>query len=195
MRKRNLIAKTYKQYTRVSRDLANAYSDAYGFPCDLYFPVRTPKKRKHNYQGTNLFEPHELPVYKADPDVCEYYFYIPNLLKEESMNSASDQFDNFALQTQGMMNKPFIECSPDDELPWCTKVVVNIEDSKLMYFVDVIHVVNGAGGHMLMRQYLSPLTKDMYIVEGKESGTIKGTKGTTNGINNRPDGARGGLLD
>ena len=69
-----------------------------------------------------------------------------------------------------------------------------MEGSTYSYFVDIKHVVNGAGGHMLMRQYLSPLTKDMYLVEGKYDGTIPGTKGTTNGINDRPDGAEGGLL-
>ena len=48
---------------------------------------------------------------------------------------------------------------------------------------------------MLMRQYLSPLTKDNHLVEGKYEGTIPGTKGTTNGINSNSDGRRGGLLD
>ena len=192
---KNIISKTYKKFTKVSRALSEAYREPFGFPCDLYFPIRTPKKRNHNYQNVNVFEPHELPVYKPTPDVCDYSFYIPHLLKEESMNSVADQFDNFALQAQGMSDKPFIECSPDDELPDYTKVVVKIEGSTLMYFVDIKHVVNGAGGHMLMRQYLSPLTKDMYIVEGKFEGVIPGTEDKTNGINERIDGARGGYLD
>ena len=191
---KNLIAKTYKKYTKISRELVKPYADTFGYYCDLYFPVRTPKKKRHNYQNNNLFEPHELPVYKPEPDVKDYVFYIPNLLKKESMNSVADQFDNFALQTQGMLKQPFIECSPDDELPDYTKIVIKMEGSTYSYFVDIKHVVNGAGGHMLMRQYLSPLTKDMYLVEGKYDGTIPGTKGTTNGINDRPDGAEGGLL-
>lgn len=191
---KNLIAKTYKKYTKISRELVKPYADTFGYYCDLYFPVRTPKKKRHNYQNNNLFEPHELPVYKPEPDVKDYVFYIPNLLKKESMNSVADQFDNFALQTQGMLNQPFIECSPDDELPDYTKIVIKMEGSTYSYFVDIKHVINGAGGHMLMRQYLSPLTKDMYLVEGKYDGIIPGTKGTTNGINDRPDGAEGGLL-
>lgn len=196
MRKpRNLIAKTYKKYTKISRDLVKPYEETFGFPCDLYFPIRTPKRNNHSYQRTNLFEPHELPVYKPTPNVCGYYFYIPNLLKKESMNSVADQFDNFALQAQGIMNQPFIECNPDEELPDYTKVVVNIEGSTLSYFVDIKRVVNGAGGHMLMRQYLSPLTKDNHLIEGKYDGVIEGTENTTNGINSRLDGKQGGYLD
>lgn len=192
---RNLIAKTYKKYTKISRDMVKPYANTFGYYCDLYFPVRYPKKKGHSYQNINLFEPHELPVYKDTPDVCDCLFYIPELLKKESMNSVSTQFDNFALVSQGMLNQPFIECNPDDELPDYTKVVIKLEGSVLMYFVDIKHVVTGAGGHMLMRQYLSPLTKDNYIVEGKYEGTIPGTQSTHNGINGRLDGKQGGYLD
>ena len=192
---RNIIAKTYRKYTKVARDLVEPYANTFGYYCDLYFPLRVPVKKKHNYQNVNLFEPHELPVYKPTPDVCDYVFYIPNLIKKESMNSVADQFDNFALQTQGIMNQPFIECNPDDELPDYTKVVIKMEGSTYSYFVDIKHVVTGAGGHMLMRQYLSPLTKDNHLIEGKYEGTIPGTQGTTNGTNDRLDGATGGYLD
>ena len=48
---------------------------------------------------------------------------------------------------------------------------------------------------MLMRQYLSPLTKDNQIIEGKYEGTIPGSQGSTNGINDRLDGKKGGYLD
>lgn len=192
---KNIIAKTYKKYTKVARDLVEPYANTFGFPCDLYFPVRTPKRNGHSYQKVNLFEPHELPVYKATPDVCDYVFYIPNLFKKESMNSVSDQFDTFALQSQGIINQPFIECNPDDELPDYTKVVIKVEGSTMSYFVDIKHVINGAGGHMLMRQYLSPLTKDNYLIEGKYDGVIPGTQNTTNGINDRIDGKQGGYLN
>lgn len=192
---KNLIAKTYKKYTKLAKDMVKPYAATFGYYCDLYFPIRVQKKDGHNYQKTNLFEPHELPVYKPCPDVKDYLFYIPELLKKESMNSVSNQFDNFALASQGMLNQPFIECDPDDELPDYTKVVIKIEGSELLYFVDIKHVVNGAGSHMLMRQYLSPLTKDNHLVEGKYEGNIPGTKGTTNGINSNSDGRRGGLLD
>lgn len=192
---KNIIAKTYKKYTKVARDLVEPYANTFGFPCDLYFPIRTSKRNGHSYQKVDLFEPHELPVYKATPDVCDYVFYIPNLFKKESMNSVSDQFDTFALQSQGIMNQPFIECNPDDELPDYTKVVIKVEGSTMSYFVDIKHVINGAGGHMLMRQYLSPLTKDNYLIEGKYDGVILGTQNTTNGINDRIDGKQGGYLN
>nr|DAT66127.1 MAG TPA: hypothetical protein [Caudoviricetes sp.] len=192
---RNIVAKTYKKFTKISRDLTGSYTEAYGLPCDLYFPIRTPKKAKSSYQKVNLFEPHELPVYRPEPNVKDYYFYIPELMKEESMNSVAQQFDTFALATKGMLDQPFIECNPDDELPDYTKVVVKIEGSTMSYFVDIKHVVNGAGGHMLMRQYLSPLTKDNQIIEGKYDDTIPGSQGSTNGINDRLDGKKGGYLD
>ena len=192
---KNLIAKTYKKYTKIARDMVKPYAETFGYYCDLYFPIRVQKKDGHSYQKTNLFEPHELPVYKPCPDGKDYVFYIPNLIKKESMNSVANQFDNFVLQTQGMSEKPFIECNPDDELPDYTKIVIKMEGSELFYFVDIKHVVNGAGGHMLMRQYLSPLTKDNHLVDGKYEGIIPGTKGTTNGVNSNTDGRRGGLLD
>lgn len=191
---RNIIAGIYKKYTKLSNNLAVQYAQTLGCYCDLYYPVRCPKRKSHNYQNINLFEPHELPVYKECPDVENYLFYIPELMQKESMNSIADQFDAFALMTTGSLKKPFIECSPDEELPDYTKVVIKLDTSTVSYFVDVKHVINGAGGHMLMRQYLSPLTKDNYIVEGKYD-EIPGTANVTNGINNRTNGAVGGNLN
>ena len=54
----------------------------------------------------------------------------------------------------------YIETKSARELPIATKVVVHIDKSRKMFFVDQKTVVNGANGHMLMRMYLSPLTKD-----------------------------------
>lgn len=195
MRKpRNIIAKTYKKFTKVAQDMVKPYENTYGFPCDLYFPVHVPQKSASSYQRVNLYEPHELPEYKPTPDAKDIVFYIVGLLRTESMNSPSDQFDNFALTTKGEMAMPFIETHPDNELPSYTKVVIKLEGSVLNYFVDIKKVVNGAGGHMLMRMYLSPLTKDTTISEGKYDGVIPGTLDTTNGINDRLHG-KGGYLD
>lgn len=191
---KNLIAKTYKKYTKIAQNMIKPYEETYGYLCDLYFPIHVPRKYGHGYQRVNLYEPHELPEYKDTPDVCNVLFYIPQLLKEESMNSISQEFDNFALTAAGEINRPFIETHPDKELPICTKVVIHLEESKLFYFVDVKRVVNGAGGHMLMRMYLSPLTKDTTIQEGKYEGVIPGTEGTYNGNNDRLDGAQGGYI-
>ena len=191
---KNLIANIYKKFTKISQGLIAPYEQTYGFLCDLYFPVHIPQAYGHGYQRINLYEPHELPEYKDVPDVTNVLFYIPQLLKEESMNSIAQEFDNFALAAAGEVNKPFIETHPDKELPICTKVVIHIEGSTLSYFVDVKRVVNGAGGHMLMRMYLSPLTKDMGIDDGKFDGTIPGTEGTYNGLNTRINGEEVGYI-
>lgn len=156
---KNLIVGIYKGFTPVSNKLTEAYTDTYGLPCDLYFPVHYPK-RGGTYTQVNLYEPEELPEYKEEPDLTEQYFYIPNLMRKESMNSIADVFDNFALVSDGKDTRPFIETTSARELPIATKVVVHIDKSKKMFFIDQKTVVNGANGHMLMRMYLSPLTKD-----------------------------------
>lgn len=161
---RNIIANTYKRFTPVSNKLTEAYEDTFGLPCDLYFPVRYPRAGV-TYHSVNLYELHELPEYKTEPDVKDVYFYIPNLMAKESMNSIADQFDAFALKAEGKTAQPFIETTPAKELPLATKVVVHIDASEKLFFVEKKTVVNGASGHMLMRQYLAPLTKDGGRVE------------------------------
>lgn len=158
-RKKNLIANLYKSYNPVADKLTEAYTDVYGLPCDLYFPLHYPK-RGGTYNQVNLYEPEELPSYKEEPDYTEQYFYIPYLMKYESMNSNADSFDNFIMVTEGLDTQPFIETTSARELPIATKVVIHLGKSKLYYFIDKKTVVNGAGGHLLMRMYLSPLTKD-----------------------------------
>lgn len=158
-RKRNIITGLYKGFTPVSNKLTDAYTECFGLPCDLYFPVHYPK-RGGTYTQVNLYEPEELPEYKEEPDLTEQYFYIPNLMRKESMNSIGDVFDNFTLASEGKETRPYIETKSARELPIATKVVVHIDKSRKMFFVDQKTVVNGANGHMLMRMYLSPLTKD-----------------------------------
>lgn len=156
---RNLITNLYEHYTPIANKLTDAYTDVYGLPCDLYFPVHYPK-RGGTYNQVNLYEPEELPTYKEEPDCTDQYFYIPYLMKLESMNTVADSFDNFIMITEGLDTQPFIETKSSRELPIATKVVVHLKTSKVYFFIDRKTVVNGVGGHMLMRMYLSPLTKD-----------------------------------
>lgn len=157
--RKDLISNLYGCYTPISNRLTDSYTDVYGLPCDLYFPVHYPK-RGGTYNQVNLYEPEELPTYKEEPDLKNQYFYIPNLMKMENMNSIGDIFDNFIMVTEGLDIQPFIETKPSRELPIATKIVVHIKASRMYFFVDKKTVVNGASGHMLMRMYLSPLTKD-----------------------------------
>ena len=156
---KNLVVKQYKGFTDIADKLTEAYEGGWGVPCDLYFPIHD-HKYGDTYQSVNLYEPEELPNYSDKPSVEGVYFYIPNLMKRESMNSVADEFDNFVLASDGKSKRPFIETTPSKELPIATKVVVHLESSKIFFFVDQKTVVNGAGGNMLLRQYLSPLTKD-----------------------------------
>lgn len=156
---RNIVSSIYKKFTPVSNKLTNSYTETYGYPCDLYFPVHFPK-RGGTYNQVNLYEPEELPTYKDEPNLTDQYFYIPNLMKYETMNSPADILDNFIMVTEGLDTIPFIETTSARELPIATKVVVKVGHSKIMFFIDKKTVINGADGHMLMRMYLSPLTKD-----------------------------------
>ena len=159
--KRNLITNLYKGYTKVAPEFTEHYENVFGFPCDLYFPMHAPAEGPM-YQSVNLFEPHSLPEYPDKPDATDEYFYIPHLIKRESMNSVAEEFDNFELATRGKDRRPFIETTHKKELPIATKVVVKIDESKMFFFVDQKKVVTGAGGHMILRMFLSPLTLDTH---------------------------------
>lgn len=158
-KKNNIVTNIYKNFTPIADKLTTAYTDVYGVPCDLYFPVHYPKIMG-TYIQVNLYEPEELPTYKEEADIADQYFYIPNLMKQESMNTSADTFDNFIMLTEGLDSIPYIETNPSRELPIATKVVVKLDKSKMYFFVDKKTVVNGVNGQMLMRMYLSPLTKD-----------------------------------
>ena len=156
---RNVIGKAYKILTPKEQELTGVYEGVFGVPCDVYFPIHTPQKGR-NYQQVNIFEGHELSYYEVEPSIKDVHFIIPGLMRKESMNSIADQFDNFVLKTDGGDTRPFIETSPQRELPMYSKVVAKLGASKKSFFVDQKTVVNGASGHMLMRMYLSPLTED-----------------------------------
>lgn len=154
-----LLGNINRSYVHISNRVTEAYTEKYGFFCDLYFPkhIRNPKETGE-YIKSNLFEPHEQCHYDAEPNVRDVKFYIPYLLKRENMNSDDLEFD--PMYQNEADERPFIECSKKQELPIQTKVVVHIGESKMQFFVDLKTVVNGAGGHMLLRQYLAPILED-----------------------------------
>jgi len=155
----SLISRINFKYVGISNKLTSSLEETFGLLCDLYFPVNPPNPdENNNYNDVNIFNPHQDSMYNSDPSVCQVKFMIPHLLKKESMNSAEDEFDAFYLEEYAE-NRPFIECSKKRELPIGTKVVVYLESSKMYFWVDKKTVVNGADGHMLMRQYLSPLAR------------------------------------
>lgn len=154
-----ILGKINKKYVEVSNRVTRKYEDVYYFLCDLYFPINQPNpSEKGTYNAVNIFEPHQQAEYNDMPDVSKVQFVIPHLLRKQSMNSPEDEFDSFYLE-EDSDERPFIETSKENELPILTKVVVYVEQSKMYFFVDKKLVVNGADGHMLLRQYLSPLAE------------------------------------
>lgn len=151
-----LLGKINKSYVYISNRMTEAYRAKYSFPCDLYFPIYKQNPIENGeYPTVDLFTPHEMPYYNDTPDVENVLFYIPNLLKAENMNSPDLEMDTMYMSENDA--RPFIECSKKDELPIQTKVVVYLEETVARYFVDMKAVVNGAGGQMLLRQYLAPV--------------------------------------
>lgn len=152
------LSRIAKKYVGISNDLTSAYenSDVYNFLCDLYFPKNAPNPNSDGvYTDVNIFGANQSPEYADTPDVKKAPFVIPHLLKRTNMNSPEDEFD--AIYEESDDSRPFIETSKSRELPYQTKVVVYIEKTKMFFSVDNKTVVNGADGHMLLRQYLSPL--------------------------------------
>lgn len=153
-----LISRLNKKYVEISNRVSNAYTDKMGLLCDIYLPKnKLNPDANETYNEVNIFEPHQVAEYNDEPSYTDIKFYIPHLLKKEAMNSSEAEFDAFYLADEAQ--RPFIECSKSNELPIQTKVVVKLENSKMYFFVDKKTVINGADGHMLLRQYLSPLSK------------------------------------
>jgi len=153
-----LIGKINSNYVGISNRITEAYTESHGLFCDIYFPVHAKNPSTNNtYNDVDIFEPHQNTEYSDDPSVCQTKFYIPFLLKKESMNSSEAEFDSFYLAEENQ--RPFLETSKARELPIGTKVVVYLEYSKMYFWVDKILVVNGANGHMILRQYLAPLAE------------------------------------
>ena len=155
---RDLVNVINKRYTLISNSLTSAYETVFSLPCDLYFPIYEPYNEITKYRDMKIFAPHQSPAYSDKPDVENAWFYIPHLIKKEAMNSSETEFDGYF--TEGESERPYIETSKKRELPISTKVVVHQGESIIKFFVDKKLVVTGADGIMLLRMYLSPLSKD-----------------------------------
>lgn len=147
-----------KKYVYISNRVTKAYEKKYSVPCDLYFPIFDPYNDVTKYNNMKIFAPHQSPSYSDKPDVEKALFYIPHLIKKESMNSSETEFDSYFPETEP--DRPYIETSKKRELPLQTKVVVFQGRSISKFFVDKKLIVTGADGIMLLRMYLSPLGKD-----------------------------------
>ena len=167
-----------KKYVEISNRVTEAYEDVFSLPCDLYFPIYDPYNETTKYRDMKIFAPHQSPTYSKEPDVRNAYFYIPFLIKKEAMNSSETEFDGY--YTEGESERPYIETSKKRELPISTKVVVHQGESIIKFFVDKKLVVTGADGMMLLRMYLSPLSKDSDEDEEFQEET------TVEGVDNSP---------
>lgn len=170
---RDVINTINKKYVEISNRVTEAYEDVLSLPCDLYFPIYDPYDGTKKYRDMKIFAPHQSPSYSKEPDVRNAYFYIPFLIKKEAMNSSETEFDGY--YTEGESERPYIETSKKRELPISTKVVVYQGESIIKFFVDKKLVVTGADGMMLLRMYLSPLSKDSDEEEEYQQETVVGT--------------------
>lgn len=162
-----------RKYVEISNRVTEAYEEVFSLPCDLYFPIYDPYNETTKYRDMKIFAPHQSPTYSKEPDVREAWFYIPYLIKKEAMNSSETEFDGY--YTEGESERPYIETSKKRELPISTKVVVHQGESIIKFFVDKKLVVTGADGMMLLRMYLSPLSKDSdEDEEYQEETTVEG---------------------
>lgn len=158
MLQKDVVNTINKKYVEISNRVTDAYEKVYSLPCDLYFPIYEPYNEITKYRDMKIFAPHQSPTYSDKPDVENAWFYIPHLIKKEAMNSSETEFDGYF--TEGESERPYIETSKKRELPISTKVVVHQGESIIKFFVDKKFVVTGADGIMLLRMYLSPLSKD-----------------------------------
>ena len=171
---KDVINTINKKYVEISNRVTEAYEEVFSLPCDLYFPIYDPYNETTKYRDMKIFAPHQSPTYSKEPDVRNAYFYIPYLIKKEAMNSSETEFDGYF--TEGESERPFIETSKKRELPISTKVVVHQGESIIKFFVDKKLVVTGADGMMLLRMYLSPLSKDDDgEIEEQEETTVEGS--------------------
>lgn len=147
-----------KKYVFISNRVTDAYTEKFGLPCDLYFPIFNTYKSTTKYRDMKIFAPHQSATYRDIPDFEDVLFYIPYLIKKDAMNSSEMEFDSF--YTEDEIDRPFIETTKKRELPIQTKVVVKQGVSIMKFFIDKKLVVTGADGFMLLRMYLAPLAKD-----------------------------------
>ena len=163
-----------KKYVKISNRVTQAYESHMALPCDLYFPIYPSYNETTAYRDMKIFSPHQSPTYSKEPDVRKAMFYIPHLIKKDNYNSSEYEFDSY--YTEDEPDRPFIETTKKRELPISTKVVVYQGKSISKFFVDKKLVVTGADGFMLLRMYLSPLSKDDDgEIEEQEETTVEGT--------------------
>lgn len=163
-----------KKYVKISNRVTQAYESHLALPCDLYFPIYPSYNETTAYRDMKIFSPHQSPTYSKEPDVRKAMFYIPHLIKKDNYNSSEYEFDSY--YTEDEPDRPYIETSKKRELPISTKVVVYQGKSISKFFVDKKLVVTGADGFMLLRMYLSPLSKDDDgEIEEQEETTVEGT--------------------
>ena len=156
-----MIGKINKRYVKICDKVTKAFEDKYGVICDVYFPINDSGPNEYGtYEGVDIFARRQSTKYNPEPnaDIVGAKFTIVGLFKKESMNSPINEFDAFYLSDDDA--RPFIECTKDEELPVMSKLVVYIEDSLFRFYVDRQTVTNGADGHLIMRQYLAPLSDD-----------------------------------
>lgn len=171
----DIVNEINKRYVKISNRLTRAYeTKAFALPCDLYFPIYPTYSETTAYRDMKIFAPHQSPTYSKEPDVKRAMFYIPHLIKKDNFNSSEYEFDSY--YTEDEPDRPFIETTKKRELPISTKVVVYQGKSISKFFIDKKLVVTGADGFMLLRMYLSPLSKDDDgVIEEQEETTVEGT--------------------
>lgn len=156
---KDIVNKINKKFVAISNRLTPAYEKAFALPCDIYLPIFNTYKEDVKYRDQKIFAPHQSCSYAPYPSYENVLYYIPNLIRDKSMNSPETEFDSFYLENDAT-DRPYIETTKKKELPIQTKVVVKRGQSIMKFFIDKKDVVTGTDGFMLLRMYLSPLAKD-----------------------------------
>ena len=154
-----LVGQINKRYVHICDKVTTAYSKRYGLICDVYFPINNAGPNEYGtYEDVEIFNRRQSASYNPEPnaDLPGKKFTFVGLFKAESMNSPADEFDAFYLSDDD--KRPFIECKHSEQLPVMSKIVIYVEDSIFRFYIDRQTVVNGANGHLIMRQYLAPFS-------------------------------------
>lgn len=155
----SLVGQINKKYVELCNKVTDAYTKRYGLYCDVYYPINNSGPNEYGtYEDVDIFNRRQSSSYKDEPDadIVNKKFTFVGLFKAESMNSPADEFDSFYLSDDD--KRPFIECKHSEQLPVMSKLVVYVEDSIFRFYIDRQTVVNGADGHLIMRQYLAPFS-------------------------------------
>ena len=154
-----LIGKINSRYVNICNKVTDAYTKKYGLICDVYYPINNAEANEYGtYEDVDIFNRRQSASYNEEPnaDLVGVKFTFVGLFKAEGMNSPSDEFDAFYLSDDD--RRPFIECQHNRQLPVMSKIVVYVANSVFRFYIDRQTVVNGANGHLIMRQYLAPFS-------------------------------------